>query len=138
MFFQVVIKSIRAGRRLTLRALLGPSTKIDFEVILPVGRSKQDVDNAVTVLTSYDLVYHIVNAVARDDGMKAGLAAEGLTLADLAALELTVEASAAPAPAPAEAEISEGVSAVVYAGVGGGVAALVGVLVTIGRFWAPF
>ena len=76
--------------------------------------------------------------------MKAGLASEGLTLVDLAAVELTVEACAAPAPAPvpapapAEAEISEGVSAVVYAGVGGGVAVLVGGLVTVDRFWVPF
>merc|ERR1719506_2068296 len=46
----VVIKSIKAGRRLTSRALLGASTKIDFEVINPEGRSQQDINKAVTAM----------------------------------------------------------------------------------------
>ena len=90
-------------------------------------------------MDSKDLLSHIVSAVASDDGMKEGLAAEGVTLVDLAAVKLTLEASAAPAPVPipasamAEAEISEGVPAWVYFGGGVGVAALVGGLVTEDR-----
>ena len=91
-FFQVFIWSIRAGRRLTSRALLGASTKIDFEVIDPDGRSQQEIDEAVTamVVDSRALINHIVSAVASDDGMKADLAAEGMTLVDLAVTEAPV------------------------------------------------
>ena len=127
---QVVIKSIRAGRRLASRKLLGPSTKIDFEVIVPEGQSQQDMNNALTALAfdSTDLMNHIVSAVASDGGMKAMLAAEGMTLVDLAAVKLTVETSSASVPV--DAEVSQGVSAVAYVGGGIGAAALVGGLVT--------